>query len=538
VLPGKKFTPEDIARILWRRKWLVLVPFVTIAVLTVLIASFLPERYRCDTLILVVPQRVPDAYVRSNITVSNERTTTLQDRIETSKQQILSRTRLERIVTELNLYPKERRVGLIEDIVQRMRNDIQVQPVSRGDAFTVSFTYVDRRLALEVVNRLAAAFIDESNQDRTLFAESTTSFLETQLEDARRNLQQIEAKVADYRTRHSGELPTERDSNLQVLANTQSQLQQLGESINRDRDRRYLLERTLTEMAAETAAAPPPQVVVNPANPGDATAVAGRTAAERLQSARSQLSVALLRYKNDHPDVVRLTRDIAELEAKAQQEALQRPLSPEASLAQPATPADEQRQVRMRDLRLEIEGLDRLIGGKQQDEKTLRAKIAEYQRRVEATPARETELTGLLRDYSTVQQHYGSLLSRQEDSKIAAALERRQIGEQLRMVDQPRLPERPVSPNRPMIDLAGAAAGLAIGLGFVALLEYRDNSFRNDEEVVRILAIPVVAMIPLMLSRVERAAERRRAMLIAGATAVVFLGAVAVALWWFWWRLL
>jgi polysaccharide chain length determinant protein (PEP-CTERM system associated) len=537
VLPGKKFTPEDIAGILWRRKWLILVPFVAVAALTALVAWFLPERYRCDTLILVVPQRVPDAYVRSNVTNANERSNSLQDRIETSKQQILSRTRLERIITELNLYPKERRVGLIEDVVQGMGRDIQVQPVSRGDAFTVSFTYVDRRLALEVVNRLAAAFIDESNQDRTLFAESTTSFLETQLEEARRNLQQIEAKVADYRTKHSGELPTERDSNLQVLANTQSQLQQLGESINRDRDRRYLLERTLTEIGTEAAAAPPP-VVASSVNAGDAANLTGRTTADRLQQARAQLAVYLLRYKKDHPDVVRLNRDIAELEARAQQEALQRPLSPDASPAQPASPADEQRQARMRDLRIEIEGVDRLIQGKQQDEKALRARIAEYQRRVEATPARETELTGLLRDYSTVQQHYASMLSRQEDSKIAAALERRQIGEQLRMVDQPRLPEKPVSPNRPMIELVGAAVGLGIGLGLVAFLEYRDNSFRKDEEVVRILAVPGVALIPLMLSSAERAAARRRAILIAGATAVVFLAAVAGALWWFWWRLL
>jgi polysaccharide chain length determinant protein (PEP-CTERM system associated) len=537
VLPGKKFTPEDIARILWRRKWLSLVPFVAVSVLTALVASFLPERYRCETLILVIPQRVPDAYVRSSVTTSNDRTSSIQDRIETSKQQILSRTRLERIITELNLYPKERRVGLIEDVVQRMRTDVQVQPVSRGDAFTVSFTYVERRLALEVVNRLAAAFIDESNQDRTLFAESTTSFLETQLDEARRNLQEIEAKVADYRKKHSGELPTERDSNLQVLANTQSQLQQLGESINRDRDRRYLLERTLTEMSAEAAAAPPMPVAVSP-TAGDVTALTGRTAAERLEQARAQLAALLIRYKKDHPDVVRLAKDIAELEAKVQQESLQRPLSPEASPSRPASPADEQRQVRMRESRLEIEGLDRLIAGKQQDEKTLRAKIAEYQRRVEATPARETELTGLLRDYSTVQSHYASLLTKQEDSKIAAALERRQIGEQLRMVDQPRLPEKPVSPNRPMLDLTGAAVGLAIGLGLVAFLEYRDNSFRSDEEVVRLLAIPVVATIPLMLSRRERMAARRRALLVAGATAVVFLAAVAAALWWFWWRLL
>lgn len=538
MLPGKKFTPEDIARIVWRRKWLILAPFVTISVLTALVAWRLPERYRCDALILIVPQRVPDAYVRSSVATPNERSTTIQDRLETSKQQILSRTRLERFITELNLYPKERRRDLIEDVVLRMRNDVQVQPLSRGDAFTVGFTYEDPRLALEVVNRLSAAFIDESNQDRTLFAESTTSFLETQLEEARRNLQEIETRVSAYRMRHSGELPTERDANLQVLANTQGQLQLLSESINRDRDRRYLLERTLTEMSAEVSAAPVAPVLADPANPGDPNTVLAQTAAEQLQAARAQLRALQLRYKADHPDVVRVTKNIAELEAKTQQEALQRPLSPEAAPARPATPAEEQRQVRMRDLRLEMEGLDRVVAGKQQDEKTLRAKITEYQRRVEATPTRETELTGLLRDYATVQQQYSSLLSKQGDSKIAAALERRQIGEQFRLVDQPKLPGNPVWPNRPMIDLAGAVAGLAIGLGLVGFLEYRDNSFRTDEEVVRLLSLPVVAMIPVMLSGAERRALRQRAVLVLAATTFVFLTTAAGALWWFWWRLL
>ncbi len=540
MLPGKKFTPEDIARILWRRKWLILAPFVTISVLTALVAWRLPERYRCDALILIVPQRVPEAYVRSTVSEPDGRNAAQEgpQRVETLKQQILIAHAPRAVITELNLYPRERRVGLIEDVVEKMSSDLQVQAVRGSDSFTVSFTYEDRRLALEVVNRLAAAFIDESNQDRTLFAESTTSFLETQLDEARRNLQEIETRVADYRRRHAGELPTEQAANLTVLAATQSQLQTLAESVNRDRDRRYLLERTLTEMSAEVSAAPVAPVPANPANPGDPSAVAGQTAAEQLQAARAQLRALQLRYKADHPDVVRVTKNVAELEIKAQQEALQRPLSPEAAPARPATPAEQQRQARMRDLRLEIEGIDRLIASKQQEDKVLRAKIAEYQRRVEATPSRETELTGILRDYATVQQHYSNLLTKQGDSRIAANLERRQIGEQLRMVGSAAA-ARAAGRGRTarMIDLAGAAAGLAIGLGLVALLEYRDSSFHTDEEVVRILSLPVVAMIPVMLSRAERQALRRRAVLVAGAATFVFLASVAGALWWFWWRL-
>lgn len=536
MLPGRKYTPEDILRIAWRRKWLILGPFVMISIATALVAWQLPNRYRSSTVIMVVPQRVPEAYVRSTVSTPNERDGAGQfrDRIETLKQQILSRTRLERLILDLNLYPEERKTSIMEDVVEKMRSDISVVAVLRGESFEISFVYGERRPTMDVVNKLAAAFIDESNQDRSLFAESTTTFLESQLNEARSSLEEIETKVADYRRSHTGELPTEREANLQVLSSTQMQVQSTAESINRDRDRRFLLERTLAELSAEALVAAP--VATAPTNPADASAVPGQTAAEQLQAARAQLQALELRFTGDHPDVKRMVKIIANLEETAQKEAAQIPLSPEAEPARPANVQEQQRQTRMRDLRLEMEGLDRVIATKQEEEKNLRAKIALYQRRVEATSSRETELTSLLRDYSTVQQRYGTLLGKQGDSKIAAALERRQIGEQFRTVDQAKLPERPASPNRPLIDLAGAMAGLAIGFGTVAFLAYRDNSFRTDDEIVRLLALPVVAMIPIMLSRSEQRALRRRAVLIGASAVCLLLVAAAGALWWFWQR--
>ena len=261
--------------------------------------------------------------------------------------------------------------------------------------------------------------------------------------------------------------------------------------------------------------------------------IAGQSAAEQLQMARTSLRQLQLRFTPDHPDVQRAKRIVADLEVKAQQEALQTPLSPDGSAPRPANPQEAARLARLRDLRLEMEGIDRVIASKQAEEKTLQAKMTEYQRRVEATPARESELEGLLRDYDTVQKLYASLLAKQEDSKIAENLETRQIGEQFRTLDEARLPERPVSPNRPLIDLAGAMAGLAIGLGLVALLEYRDDSFKTDEEIVRLLSLPVVAMIPVMLSRAERETQRRRRLVVAIATGVVFMVGFASAAWFF-----
>ena len=528
MLPGQKYTPEDIVQIAWRRKWLILLPFVVVSLGTAAVAAKLPARYRAETLILVVPQQVPEAYVRTTVG-SNQRERDLQGRLDPVRQQILSRSRLERIITDLNLYPQARAAGAMEDVVERMRADIGVEiPPRGGESFRITFTYSQPVPARDVANRLAREFIDASNQDRTSFAESTTSFLGSQLEDARRRLEEVEKQLADYKLRHAGELPTERDANLQVIASTQMQLQQLAESVNRDRDRRYLIERTVAELSAEAAA---PVTVAAPAQaaPADATGVTGQTATEQLAAARATLRALQLRFKPTHPDVQRMQRIIADLEVKAQQEALQKPVSGEATPV-PTSAAEVQRQNRIRDLRLEIEGIDKVIATKQDEDRALRAKVAEYQRRVEATPARESELTGLLRDYATVQEHYASLRGKQEDSKIAENLERRQVGERFRTIDPARTPEKPISPNRPMIDLLGAFVGLGLGLGLAAVLEYQDKSFRNEDEVVRVMALPVVAVVPVMRLHPEARRPRLRAIVISVVSAAALIGC-AVAVW-------
>ena len=162
------------------RFWVLLVPFSIVAACTAIYARYLPDVYRSDTLILVVPQRVPESYVRSTVT------TRIEDRLQSISQQILSRTRLERIIQDFNLYPEERRVGIMEDVVEKMRRDIAVQVV-KGDAFRVGYVGTEPRTVMKVTDRLASLFIEENLRDREVLAEGTNQFLEAQLEDARRD---------------------------------------------------------------------------------------------------------------------------------------------------------------------------------------------------------------------------------------------------------------------------------------------------------------------------------------------------------------
>jgi polysaccharide chain length determinant protein (PEP-CTERM system associated) len=523
VIPGKQYGPHDLLAIARRRKWLILIPAVTIATAVAVGSHLLPDQFRSDTLILVVPQRVPESYVRATVT------TRIEDRLQSITQQILSRTRLERIIQDFNLYVDDRRTGIMEDIVEDMRRDIDIQIV-KGDAFRVSFISDEARTAMRVTERLAGLFIEENLRDREVLAEGTNQFLEAQLEDARRRLIDTEKKLEEYRRAHVGELPRTQESNLQGLHNVQMQLQALLDSLGRDRDARLAIERSMADAAAIGASTPvvqaAPVAMIDPLTP------VGGTAAEQLATGRAALQGLELRLAPAHPDVRRLRRIVADLERKADAEATAVPLSAGPAAA-PLSAAELLVQNRVKQMTTELENLDREVAYKQNEEKRMRAVMADYQKKLESAPTREAEMSELTRDYETLQQVYRELLSKKEDSKVAANLERRQIGEQFKILDPARLPERPTSPDRVRMNVLGVIFALGIAFALTALVEYEDESLRSEEDVRCALNLPVLATIPTVMPKRSLRAWRRRVLAVSAAMLVVVGAAGAIA-----WRLL
>src|SRR4029453_9079285 len=340
MLPGKKYTPEDVLRILRHKFWLVLVPFALVSAGTAIFARTLPDRYRSEALLLVVPQRVPEAFVRSTVT------TRIEDRLQAISAQILSRTKLEQIIREFDLYAKERQAGIMEDIVEKMRlRDTHVE-VSKGDSFTVTYYGPDARTVMRVTERLAGLFIDESLKDRQQLAEGTDQFLEATLEDARRRLQDQEKKLEEYRLRYSGQLPSQGEGNLQAVQTTMSAIKSTDESISNDRQRRLMLEKTLRELES---AAPPPDArpaVSSPTAGSPDSPTSGSTTAQTLEAAKQLLASMRQHYSDTWPDVKRQARYVEELQRKLDAEALERPVSvtePQSPVA--AAEATRQRRI-------------------------------------------------------------------------------------------------------------------------------------------------------------------------------------------------
>lgn len=513
MIPGKQYSFDTLVQIARRRKWLIVLPALLIAGAGAAVVHQWPNSYRSETLILVVPQRVPESYVRSTVTAR------IEDRLQTISQQIMSRTRLEQIVQDFNLYQKERAERqLMEDIVERMRTkDIGIDIV-KGDAFRVSYKADDPRTAMRVTERLASLFIDESLRDREVLAEGTNQFLATQLDEARRQLVLNEKKLEEYQALHNGELPSQMAANLQGLHNAEMALQTIGESLNRDRERRLLLERSVAD------------IVEAPDTPAAGAAVPSemaKTLADELRTSEQALLAVELKLKPEHPDVKRLRRNVDELRKRVEAQALEGTLT---SKPRPAVAMDFERRRKLTNAKAELDNLDRQLEAKMAEESRLRGALASYQARIEAAPAREAELAGITRDYETLQQSYRTLLQKKEESQISANLERRQIGEQFKILDPARMPERPASPDRPRLYLIVVFAALGIGVAAAATAEYFDRSLRSEADVKAALNLMVLATVPYMRDAVA-GGRRLRRQLAMGLGAVTVLTVCAAVAW-------
>src|SRR5262245_26487687 len=241
MLPGRNYTPFDFAAMAWRRSWLIVGGLLLGAYAALVASSQLQDTFQSEMLIQVIPQRVPDSYVQSTVTMRTE------ERLNALSQQVLSRTALEALINEMNLY-SERRLRLpMQDVVDLMRKDVRVDPVGgsnrEADAFYVRFMYTDREIAPKVTERLGGLFIDLNAKDRGQLAQATNDFLESQLAETRQQLEAQERKLEEFRQRNAGRLPTQLESNMQAIQSTQLSIQAQVESIARDRDRKLMLER-------------------------------------------------------------------------------------------------------------------------------------------------------------------------------------------------------------------------------------------------------------------------------------------------------
>lgn len=506
---------DDYRRLILRRKWLIALVTFSLALGIAVVSAVLPNIYKATTTILVDSQRVPESYVKSTVS------TTVVDRLATIREQILSATRLAQVIDEMHLYPQLRGREPEEEIIARIQKDIdiRVENLGRDDgglgAFSIAFHSQDPVQAARVTNRLASLFIEENIKARDQQVLGTTSFIDKELSDAKKNMDQQEGRIRELKTQYVSVLPESENTHVQAISSLQLEMQAEMDSIDRAQQQKVLLQAQLEET---------PRVVNL-----DSSVSPEVTALQVLrQQEQAQLGVLRRRYGPDFPDVVKRTLQVQEVDkaiaAAEKSYAAAKTSAPKAS--HPAGPVNPV-------LASEIAQLDQEIQKHNQRIEEIKQEIDLHQAKLEKIPLFQQQMDSVMRDYDVARDEYMRLLSLKFNADMSADLEMRQKGERFEILDAAEVPVIPDSPDRPLIDLIGLGVGLVCGLGLAIGLELIDPTVKTEREIISALGSSIFAEVPWLETKRDKRHRRWRA-IVAGATSTLVAAVYCFILIWSW----
>ena len=488
----------------------------------------IPPRYKSSTTIMVEEPSMPESLVAPN--VSDD----LQSRVQNIKTQLLSKTRLLMIIDRLHLDGGVKDPATEDSLVEQLSDNADVSLVrdpQRFDvtAFQISYMSKDPNIAQQVTRELANVFISENNKERTQESQGTTSFLQKQLEDAKQNLADQEAKVHEYEAMHEGALPTQQSSNMAILNGLQSQLQSEQDALNNDKQQRTFLQAQLEQQRASLAKIRP----ISASGAASSTPTDLPTVNEQLAKLHATLDDLSARYTDQYPDVVKTKRQIAKLEiVRDNLIAAAKARSQEPSTAGPVSIDDLDPSVvaPMQQTQSTMKANEVDIANRETSIRNLQAKIGDYQGRLNAEPAAEQQLDDLNRGYEQSQANYNELLKKKDDSQMATSMEKMQEGERFIPLDPPNLPTSPDFPNRLKFCAIGFGAGFVLGCIVAGAFEFMDDRMHTAKEIKALLPVSVISEIPEVVTAMDKTKAKRRVVLGWATTAIVFATIIAGSL--------
>jgi len=477
------------------------------------IAMALPNEYESYATVLVEPQSVAPELVKAGVKESD-----LNLRLHLMAAQILSRPRLSRLIDEVGLYRDESQYMLREEVISLMRDNLRVEPVLPEleaerrrvgvdyeiNQFRIHFRDNDSRVARDVAQKLAQDFIEEHIDKRVKVSQKSLEFVDAERERQTEQIASIENQIKQVKADNAGKLPEDMPSNQQQLARLNLELADA-------RRRLALASSDETFFRSQSSTARGLAVGGDDANPE-----------RRMQILELALRDFEARgFTEKHPDVIKTKLEleaIGGLLADRRQEASERgPGEGPFNFAQQNAEAEAQRAgLRKQSELREIE--------------ELQAGVARVEARLAETPAVAEQLAALEREYRHLFQSYQEFSDKRLNASVQADLERRQLGEQFRVLEQAFEAPEPASPNRVLIVALGAIFGIALGAAIGVLVEALDPAVHDAHQLQASLRIPVLAAIPQIWLEVDRARARARRIRAAfGATALVAFALVGGA---------
>lgn len=468
-------TLADVLRAIRKRPFWILAPLALGVAAAFAAIQLLPPLYRAGTLVMVEKQKVPADYVKATVTTS------MEERIRTIEQQVTARDNLANIITELNLYPRELREDGMAPVIERLRRDLAVR--KQGDSlFSIYFVSSSPWQAAQVANRVAELFIAQNLKLREDQAEGTSAFLDTELKRKKAELENQEAKIAEFKRTYMGELPGQAETNLGLVEQLQNKLAISMDALDKAEQRKLFVQSQIVQARTAAQAADALRTIPGAAPPRGPSP---------LDTARAELAALLSQYTERHPEVVRKRAEVARLESLASGAVESEDLS--------ATSAPRREAYVDPGLLAEQHGIGLEIGSLRREQQRILGEIGRVQARLENVPRVEQELIALTRDYDNIQESYKSLLDKQLDSKLYENLEKSRQGEQFRILEKAIPPSHPASPNKPLLLAFGLGAGLLAGFALALLRDQTDSTFTDAESLQTTFpGVPVLATIPLL----------------------------------------
>jgi len=490
---NRELTMDDYLAMLRRRLKVILIPALLAPLAGFMVSYVFPPKFTSQSMVLVEGQKVPDNYVQPVITAD------FTQRIQTLSQQVLSPSRLRPVIQSLALVKPDEENKLISDIQQNMSVEPVITSMSAAAAsagistkkkkasandeplpgFNVNYSDSNAIRAQKICNAMTSLILDENLRSRAEVAQSTADFLGRQVEDAKRAIDEQDAKLANFKKQYMGQLPGDSDNNMRILMSLNSQLDATTQTLSRaQQDKAY----TESMLAQQTAAWKSSQSTTSP-----------QTLEQELTQLQGQLLQLQARYTDDHPDVIKTKADIAKVEKKLKEV---NAAAADANATASSEKASASEPPEIRQLRLQIHQYQNVIEQATLDQKRLQSQIGVYQSRTAMSPGVEEQYKLLTRDNDNAQSFYKDLLAKKSSAGLGYSMENQQQGEQMHILVAAGLPDAPSFPNRPLFAAAGLGAGLALGVVIAIFLEFSDKSIRTEKDAAAVMDLPLLISVP------------------------------------------
>jgi len=478
MIRNGEFSLAEVKRIVRRYWWVLPITTVLAGLLGLLTALVLPKKYTSSTMVLVEPPTVSAEVIPTVVTED------LYHRLSSMKEQILSRSRLQPIIEKFDLYADKRPTEHMEDLVERLRKAIEVELIQpmpgsinrQPPGFQVSVSFTDAQMAQRICTEITSMFMEQNVTSREKQAQDTTQFLTEQLEEAKANLDQQDAKLAQFKRQYLGSLPEEQQSNLSLLTGMNSQLEATTQALSRAQQDKAFNESLFSQQEATWKAS-------------QSNAQTTDTLDQELVVLQDQLTALLAKYTPEHPDVIKLKIQIEETKRRMA-------VGSESKPGSATTQASAHESPQMQQLRAKIKQDDLSIADLSKHQAQIQEQIRILQGHVQSSPMVEQQFKELTRNYQSALENYNDLLKKEQKSAMATDLEHQQQSERFSVLDPPNLPIKPSFPRKGIFMAAGSGLGLMFGVGVLYLLALGDKAMYSERDVELCLKLPVLTTVP------------------------------------------